>query len=382
MVTAPARSPALDALRGFALFGILCVNLPFLAATAEQALAGPGPAAGWLDRMADGLVAFAFEAKFFVLFSFLFGFGLAAQMQRNANAGPQYVRRLIGLFALGALHSVLFFVGDILLSYAILGAGLFALRNRTPATLLALAGLAYLLALAAYAALPLLSGAADLSVASAAERTAFLGSYADAVRERIAQLPFALSFIVFYNWPTAFAMFLLGYTAGRGGWLQDPRAFVERTARYLAPAALIGVVGSAWFTLDGRAPGWHGSAAMAALALSAPCLSFVYLQLVLRLALHRPDSRLVRGLAIAGRMSLTNYIAQSVVAGLIFHGHGLGLYDSIGPAGLFAIGAAIFVLQMIGSSAWLRRFCCGPDEWLLRSWARLRWQPFVKVDAT
>lgn len=381
METGPARSPALDALRGFALFGILCVNLPFLAATSERALAGPGPDANWLDLLADGLVAFAFEAKFFVLFSFLFGFGLAAQMQRNANAGPEYLRRLIGLFTVGALHSALFFVGDILLSYALLGAGLFALRNRLNATLLIVAASAYLLALASYAALPLISGAEDLSVASAAERTAFLGSYADAVRERLAQLPFALGFIVFYNWPTAFAMFLLGYAAGRGGWLQDPRAFVERTARYLAPAALIGVLGSAWFTLSGRAPDWRGSTAMAGLALSAPCLSFVYLQLVLRLALRWPDSALVRGLASAGRMSLTNYIAQSIAAGLIFHGHGLGLYDSIGPAGVFAIGAAIFVLQMIASYFWLLRFRYGPDEWLLRSWARLRWQPFLKADA-
>ena len=79
-------------------------------------------------------------------------------------------------------------------------------------------------------------------------------------------------------------------------------------------------------------------------------------------------------LQTAGKMSLTNYMLQSLVCGFLFNGYGLGWYDRVGAATGFALAAGIFLFQIAFSVWWLSRFRFGFDEWLLRSWTYLKWQ--------
>lgn len=134
---AGGRLAQVDALRGFALLGILVVNIGYMASTYHgSGLEDPGFASP-LDGAVRWFVTVFFEAKFFLLFSFLFGYSFTLQLDSAERSGarfaPRFLRRLAGLFVLGALHAVLLFPGDILTMYAVLGLILLAARRPGPA---------------------------------------------------------------------------------------------------------------------------------------------------------------------------------------------------------------------------------------------------------
>ena len=138
--SARERIVALDALRGFALFGVLLVNLPFMALPTSEAFRTPDTETDSLANiLAWALERAFFETKFFTIFSFLFGMGLILQMQRAEVSGRPfkglYLRRLGWLGLLGLLHGTLLFMGDILLPYACVGLLLFLCRRMRPRNL-------------------------------------------------------------------------------------------------------------------------------------------------------------------------------------------------------------------------------------------------------
>jgi len=156
------RTSSVDVLRGFALLGIGIVNLPHLALPMAAALASPE---GTLDLIAKGIVGLLFEGKFFVLFSFLFGWGFGVQLASAERSGvpaaAQYRARLIALALFGVAHALLIFHGDILLAYAVLGAGLWGLRDSTPRRLVRIAAAMVPLAALAFTALAVLDASAE-----------------------------------------------------------------------------------------------------------------------------------------------------------------------------------------------------------------------------
>ncbi len=129
------RINSVDALRGFALFGIAVVNMPFLAAHLGQL-----PAGNALDAAVGFVVSLLFQGKFFLVFAFLFGWGVGVQRASAVRAGrlfaPRFFRRQAGLLLIGAAHAALVFAGDILVAYAISGCLLFLLRDKGPRVLL------------------------------------------------------------------------------------------------------------------------------------------------------------------------------------------------------------------------------------------------------
>lgn len=361
----PPRSGFADALRGFALVGICVANLPWIASSP------PGERSA-LDGAARLLVAFLVDGKFFVLFSLLFGFGFQRQMARvragGAAPGP-YARRLVGLFVFGGLHAALLYVGDILATYALLGAVLWAVRDWPDARLLALAGVGVAVAAAFFALLTLGDGGG--SDAAAAARRAYSGSFAEAFAQRLRDLPSGAVVVFLFNWPLAFAAFCAGLVAGRRGLLDDP----ARLAAALPPVPLLAagalVCNAASATAFRLPGGWAPGAAYALLAVGAPCLSALY-ALALARAWRVPRARawMEAWLVPGGRMSLSNYLGQSVAANAVVAGWGLGLYGSLGAAALLALALAIAAAGLAASSFWLRRFRAGPAERALRALAR------------
>lgn len=393
--TPASRLAALDVLRGVALLGILVVNLPFLAHPiydqgAHSYLATP------LDGLAAWLVAFAFQAKFYVLFSFLFGYGLSLQLnsaQKRGDAlGPRYARRLFGLAVFGALHAVFFFIGDILVSYALLGIALWFVRDWSPRALLRLAAAMMVLAALARILLALggeLSPDAQLELTALANeaRVNYLGSFWDGARQRLRDLVVFYIFTPLFNWPTAMAMFALGLAAGKVGVFAEVERHWPAAKRVLPWALLLGVGGNVLFATTGGfgggsgltavSVGTVGAVALGTLeALAAPALTFVYVMGVLWLVRRPGLTQVLTPLQAAGRMSLTNYVGQAIVASYLFNGWGLGLYGQVGAFGCLLLAFAIFTAQLFVSGWWLRYFRQGPDEWLLRSWTYLKWQPW------
>jgi len=134
------RIEVVDILRGFAIFGILVVNMGFFAGPLLEAASGFPSWTSPADRIASTLITFLATGKFFTLFSTLFGLGLAIQMQRAEAKGvpiaPLNIRRLLVLLVIGIVHATLLWYGDILTYYALLGFVLLLFRDAEPRTLL------------------------------------------------------------------------------------------------------------------------------------------------------------------------------------------------------------------------------------------------------
>jgi len=366
-----------DILRGLALLGIFVVNMLFFSGPAgyfSLTAYWPGP----LNEAVEGFIRIFWQGAFYSIFSFLFGLGFALQLERASARGgsalPRYARRLAILLGIGLLHAILVWYGDILVAYAVGGfvLMLFAVQ-RTPVVALAAAFFFALSTLVYLGRLDLsLAGPAPWLTPGTFERVFGEGSYLDAVRlqGRMALREFGTltSFL-----PTVLWLFLLGMMAGRWELFTRPRRWPWLAVLAVAlPAALVFKGLYALWLLEGR---YHPFARGFSFALGGPALAFVYMAL-LSLLLHNPlwQERLSL-FGFAGRMALTNYLAQSVICTLLFNGYGLGLYTDLGPAVTFPLTLLIFAAQAFFSRFWLSRYRFGPAEWVWRSLTYGRPQP-------
>ncbi|MFI9150468.1 DUF418 domain-containing protein [Streptomyces sp. NPDC053367] len=386
---APARRvAAVDALRGFALFGILMVNSTYLASAHHgTGVEDPG-FDGPLDTAVRTVVTVLFEAKFFLLFSFLFGYSFTLQLasaeRRRTRFAPRFLRRSSGLFVLGAVHAVVLFPGDILTTYAVLGLVLLALRRIRPRTAVRTALALFTLTFAAYTALALALWPAGgrlneaAAAADAAATTELLRSdAASVITVHLQQLPDVAFLLVFFQAPAALAAFLLGLAAGRHQALSDLAPHGRLLRRLQLWGFTAGLAGGAVYAHASLA---HQGTAYQVLALgvdviTAPLLAAAYAASLLRIA-HSPRAESVlRLLAPAGRMTLTNYLTQSLVCALLFTGYGFALVGRVPPAGVAAIATTLFAVQVVASRWWLRRHAYGPLERVLRAWTHLTRPP-------
>jgi uncharacterized protein len=359
-----------DALRGIALLFILLVNVAYFSSGYTFHLVGD-PAHGAFDRLVTGVVELLFAMKAYLLFSFLFGYSFTLQLdsaaRRGAAFGPSFLRRLSGLFVLGALHAVLLFHGDILTTYALLGLVLLAVRRMEPRTALVTAAvivgaMAFLVGLSAVLGATVVSDEAAAVSAGARSTEALAGGLGDVILEHLRSLPAMLGALAVQG-PLAFAAFLVGLAAGKHRMLASVHthdALLRRCERVGYP---VGLAGATLFAVGG------GTADMTGLMVSivtAPFLAAAYAATLLRLFTRRP--RVADALAPAGRMALTNYLGQSLICVFVFTGVGLGLVGQTSPTETLLIALTIFVVQTVASAWWIRRFRYGPAEWVLRAW--------------
>ena len=357
------RTTAVDLIRLAALFGICVVNLPFLGLPTVAVLSPPAAGA---DRLAWLLVAALFQSKFFLLFSFLFGWGFAVQLGAAARAGADAAarirRRLLGLGLLGALHAVFVFTGDILVLYAVLGAALWPLRDAPVRVLLGVAAAMVPLALGALGAL-----AAALGAVGEVPEPALGAGLLEATRGRLLAWPSTFGFLLLFQGPLAFGAFACGHVAARTGFFEAHsagRAGLRRAAPALLGGGLLLNLGASLVAASG---GELAPLALLVNPVAAPMLSAGWLHLLLQLD---GRVRLPRLLALAGQSSLTAYVVQGVLAGLIFGGHGLGAFGSLGPAALLPLSVAVALASVVLTGLLARRSGSGPLERLLRAFTR------------
>lgn len=384
---APAeREHAVDVLRGLALLGIVVVNMEFYA---QPVLSGWLEATGGLNGAARWLSIAVFQAKSYLVFSLLFGYGLGIQLARAAATGSplgrRYARRMVGLFLLGTLHGVLLFAGDILMAYAVLGALLWPLRRLAERELLFVAGgLAALAALSAIAIgiVTALDGGVAASVpdTSAAVRAIAEGTIGEQITQRVSDLAAAQILVFLVQGPMVAAAFLVGLLLARGGLLADPAAHrdaLRRMARICLPAGLVGsaIAATLIVIVDGAA----GGLGLTLQFLLAPLSSLGYVAGVALLVASGRMARPLARIAAGGRMSLTVYLGESIVATILFTGLGFGLYGDVGPALGLLIAFATWLGFLAFAAVWWRAFRFGPFEWLLRSLTYWRLQPLRRA---
>lgn len=381
-MTAPrAREGLVDALRGFALLGIVVVNVPFLALSPEGFTAAS--VAAPLDRAAAFVtVAFA-QAKFYLVFAFLFGYSLSFLLDRDdAAQRTRFRRRLLGLGLLGALHAVFAFVGDILVLYALIGTSLLWLVRWRDAALLRFAAGLLLAWWALFGVLAwaiggdaMLAGSSGGTGASAPPLAGLghalaQGGFLEAAVARLAAWPEAFGFIAFANGMAVWAMFAVGLVAGRRRCFADVGAHRSRWRRLAAAGWLLGLPPALWsaaVSVGGDGFAASDPAALVAVVVgfaTAPFLSAGYVASLVLLQ-HRWPQALAM-FRPAGQTSLSGYLGESIVLSLVFCGYGLALYGQVGAATAMAIGVATWLALDLFSKAWLARFAQGPFERLLK----------------
>ncbi|MET8526795.1 DUF418 domain-containing protein [Micromonospora sp. NPDC005172] len=375
-----SRAPAeqrlhdVDALRGFALLGIFVVNITFMASGYPGNLTTDPAFSSVLDDAARLLSAVFVDMKFYILFSFLFGYSFTLQMKAAERAGaafgPRMLRRIAGLLILGALHTVLLYSGDILMTYAVVGVVLLAMRRVRDRTVLRVASLLYgIVLLSLLASGFFVNSAAFLptraeAMANAEKATAaMLGGWGDVIGHHLSGLPLLVLQSATFQGPTALAMFLLGMVAGRRRLLAGVSGHEPALRRIQWVGFPVGIAGGVLYALGG---GNGEPLAVSVSAATAPLLTAAYVATLLRM-MHSPRWGFVRSaLAPAGRIALTNYLGQSLLGLLIFTGIGLGLAGSVSPVGTTGLAVLSYAVQLAVSAWWLRQHRYGPAEWVLR----------------
>ncbi len=379
-LTGPAsRQHFPDELRGLALLGIILVNAPFLGISILGF--AHTPQTHWWDRLAHFIVVAFFQGKFYLLFSFLFGYS-AHLILGSGNRVRQFGMRLVGLALLGGLHAVLFFVGDILLSYALLGCTLvFAHRWTDQAVLRA----AKITGLIAVLWLFLLGGAStlfggdtptDLSLFQRYDSVQKTGNFWQTMQLRIEVWPDVLLILSSLNWAFALSCFFLGMFACRKKLFinLDEHARVWQKCRQLGWIGLPLNLLAAWLVAGPGATGGSGFDArtMSGLILgfcAAPLLSAAYVGWMI--AIRQRNAEVFAVFRAAGRMSMTLYIGESIVLAALFCGWGAGFFGQFGMVVTLAIAILVWMLLELTARLWLTKFKQGPLEYLMKKWCAI-----------
>lgn len=395
------RIVTLDAVRGFALLGIVLVHM------VEQYAGSPPPPSEpdlgiftMADQVTRGLVALLLMGKFFAMFSLLFGLSFFVQMDAAARKGVPFAGRFVWrlgiLFAIGMLHHLLY-RGDILAIYAVLGLLLLPLYKAHDRVLLGIAAAIGLgvhrLVLGIYTAV---SGAPiEVVPLDAAATEAYFQALRSGSPLAVATSNLAVGFtekLYFLfgwfgrGWQTL-ALFVIGLYIGRHRW-HERLPELRRPLRRIAWGGLGVSLLAAMLLAAGAAAGlvpqsadavraWH---LIVGLALYDVFNLGVMAALTGGFVLLAHGARL-RGVlerfAPVGRTALTCYVMQSVIGTWIFYGWGLGLLGRVPLTAAFVLGLVIFAGQMIASALWLRYFRFGPLEWAWRSLTYGRVQPLL-----
>ncbi|MGI9330608.1 MAG: DUF418 domain-containing protein [Gammaproteobacteria bacterium] len=391
------RIEVIDAIRGFAIFGILIANiqswsgykyLPF-----EKLAQLP-----YFDL--DGLFYWLhialIDGKFYAIFSMLFGIGFGIQWERKGHKPesflPMYHRRLAFLLLFGVLHALLW-SGDILTLYALLAFVMVALRGLSKAALLGLAlGLLGFFVLSNFAYMSL--GEPIEPIAKVA-RTNYADMRWDTIISAFAGTDLAEVFRV--NWHNIYwrwvgfipsgrisrvlGFFLIGCYLARSGFFlsaaQKPRNIFLFGVPGLALTLLameLGLSMSSW----PRTPEEIFSKAFNVVGQTLMALSYMcILSCVFGSALGRT---LLQPLTLVGRMAFTSYISQTLIGITIFYGIGFGLIGTLGLAQLWLLALVIYAAQVLMASFWLKHCKQGPIEWLWRCLTIKQFTPLRRTD--
>ena len=390
------RDELIDALRGFALFGILAVNIQaFVTGLAAPSLGILDAQSTVADHFTVLLSGFLLEFKFYPLFSFCFGYGFAVQTRRWAArgepVGPRFMRRMHAMLFMGILHGGLLWFGDILTRYAIAGYVLRRYAGSGPRRLLAAAKswfIAALVIVVVSGGLSALGSLADRPVDTFATKQALQaesarvlavysqGNYLDATIQRVNDFAVVTAGFIMLV-PHFMVIFLLGALAAQLGLLRRPdrhRHFWEKMMRLGLWVGLPVNLVYAWQQWQASRHPWSTANSVTAMVAGelAPILSIAFIAAFALYGGSAFGRKIVRLLAPAGRLALTLYVSQSVAMALLLNGFGFGLGATSGPADLFAMAVGIYALLILASHLMQHYDIPGPLETL---WRRYTYAP-------
>jgi uncharacterized protein len=377
------RDIAPDVLRGFALLGILVVNIQFMGLNSDQGARGE-----WTQGFANGsatfLIAALFAGKFYLLFSFLFGYSSNYVIRNDKSNRARWIKRCLVLIGFGALHFTFLWHGDIIFLYGLFGLLLTFFFFRADRTLKIWSRIVFFVstffivligALALMAEYLLEEDLGSITVSSLDEILRS-GSFLESIPARLEVWVLGIATGIFLQGGLAFAAFLLGVRLARANFLSSPmdKAANERLIKKgLILGLPIQIIAAAILLQNEQSAEPSESVYLISLFVSfvtAPLLSMFYVGLIRKLVEERPN--LVLWMKPAGKMSLTIYISQSVITSLIFSPWGFGLFQDLQTWQVFVLAFAIWLLLAYLAAQWLKKFDQGPLESLMSSMTRSR----------
>ncbi len=363
------RDNFIDELRGIALLGIAIANLPAFAYL--EPYYPQFAVETQLDQLAGFLNYALIKGKFIALFCFLFGYSLA-YLKKELQ-----VRRLIVIGVLGCLHGIFLFFGDILFTYATLGAIVMLQIHKSTTGSPKIVGwgmyVCVFLVLSLAVGMMFLPPEAFEST-SKAIRQIYGPDYWLSITPRFIEwISTHLLAIILFG-PLLLALMRFGFVAHQNDWLSSDRfdsKFWSGFGRliWIAPL-LISLILAYLLIQDGPKllRTWQGFLLDSVQFMTAPLLTITYIAWLGKLRQHRPES--LRRFRAVGRMALTAYLMQSLIMVVLYSGWGFALNQQLGAAANFAISLAIFGSIAVIAHFWLARFERGPAEtlvaWLIR----------------
>ncbi|TKI56764.1 DUF418 domain-containing protein [Brevibacillus antibioticus] len=373
------RVRIIDGLRGFSLVGILMANMLIFQYGIWGSQEMDLYALPDYEMTVYKLVKIFVEGSFMPIFAFMFGFGMIKMQQSLAAKGlrqKRYLtRRFLMLIGLGLLHSYFLWEGDILGFYGMTGFFLLLFMNRKPKTLLiwgiVLLGLISLMGLAPN------DPNDPASITDSARMEAYVvktmtvygtGTYEEIVHHRSNEdplgLPEYMMFALLLFAPLMSApMFLFGMYAAKRRWFEKPE---DERAAYLRNMLIFLPAGLLLKALHVYLPeaSWSGIGEL----LGETILSIGYIFAFVWFFSRSTESAWLPRFQAVGKLSLTNYLLQTVICTTIFYGYGLGWFGKIGVLAGCGLAIVIYVGQLFLSPLYLKRFRYGPVERLLRMW--------------
>ena len=378
------RDIAPDVLRGFALLGILVVNIQFMGLNSGEGARGEWTL-GFANGSATFVIASIFAGKFYLLFSFLFGYSSNYIIRGDVANRRRWVKRCFALITLGILHFTFLWHGDIIFMYGLFGLLLIPFLFRADRTLKIWTRIVFFFS----STLMVFIGAlvyigerffpeesVQQSMESKLDSVLINGSFIDAIPARLELWVYSISSGVFLQGGLAFAAFLLGLRMARINFLSSP-IDVEKNSKLIKFGFLLGapiqIIAALVLVRNEQSAEPSEATYLLALLISfiaAPLLSMFYIGLIRKVVEEKPH--LVSWMKPAGQMSLTIYISQSVIASVIFGPWGFGLFQDLQTWQVILLACGIWLLLVYLASFWLKKHSQGPLEKLVNSLTKNR----------
>jgi uncharacterized protein len=378
------RDIAPDVLRGFALLGILVVNIQFMGLNSGEGARGD-LTQGLANGTATFIIASIFAGKFYLLFSFLFGYSSNYIIRGDRANRARWVKRCFALIALGALHFTFLWHGDIIFMYGIFGLLLIPFFFRADRTLkiwtrivfITSSTLVLLVGALVYIAeryLPTESFQAPME--SKLDSVLVNGTFLEAIPARLEIWVYGITTGVFLQGGLAFAAFLLGLRMSRSNFLSSPmdakkNSTLMKTGFFIgAPIQIVAAI-----ALVRNEQTAESSEAIYLISLftsfiAAPLMSIFYISVFRKMVEDKP--KYVTWMVPAGKMSLTVYISQSIITSLAFGPWGLGLFQKLETWEVVLFAFGIWFALVFLAKIWLQKYDQGPLEKMVNTLTRNR----------
>jgi uncharacterized protein len=375
------RISELDVLRGFALLGIFMVNILGMNCGFTFYNDWKQEQTGFVNESSLFIIDTFFHSKFFPIFSFLFGIGIALQIERLKEKGHKqlffFAKRFGSLFLFGIFHMLFIWSGDILHLYALIGCAIFFLYKSSAKILLWSSIIIFIFPYYGLIADNILTYFEfdNMSYLKNINRETLIelkreGSFVNGVELRIKEYSFIIGLMFSSLFPFAGSMAILGAYLVKKEALTNLREFIRKIKVPFLSITLLLIIYRFVF-LYGIRPNFEleeGSIItmllINILILADMALALLYVWLIVYAYHSNLGKKILFNFSFAGKMAFTNYILQSIIGYILMRS--IGLYETLTPATAIVIVLVVFIGQVILSKLWLSIFKLGPLEWLWR----------------